>query len=170
MLILVLIIYYGFPPMYSAHTEKRPGNVTLIFLQYGPSCLFFLFWERERERERDMDLLDSLFHSFMHLLASSYMCPDRWPNSQPWHIGMMLLPGQGLLSFLLACVGQLNYSGHCGCKIQEKKAYVIKGVIFLKPYKTVPQYSAYIAYIYSVCFFSILFTTFDSWEIKSAQA
>ena len=148
-------------------TRKCDSNISAIW-----SLLSFLSFlrERERERERDMDLLDSLFHSFMHLLASSYMCPDRGPNSQPWHIGMMLLPGQGLLSFLLACVGQLNYSGHCGCKIQEKKAYVIKGVIFLKPYKTVPQYSAYIAYIYSVCFFSILFTTFDSWEIKSAQA
>ena len=36
--------------------------------------------ERKRERERERDML---FHSFMHLLVASCMCPDQGLNLQP---------------------------------------------------------------------------------------
>ena len=43
--------------------------------------------QREIETEKHMDLL---FHSHIHSLLDSYVCPDQGSNPQPWHMRMML--------------------------------------------------------------------------------
>ena len=55
-------------------------------------------------RERKINLL---FHSFMHSLVESCMCPDLGLEPQPWRIGKTLSPTEllGRGNFLLLFVG-----------------------------------------------------------------